>query len=108
MGDVHGATAAEEQAWSEFLTSADAWQKVGVPSETEMKSALAELVRANNWFAVKATTDARRGATSGTMHNPIHDLAAVYHMYSTWTPGQKVPDTMDESGLWRTSGAKKP
>jgi hypothetical protein len=92
---------ADEQRWDEFVKRHELSTLTGTPPETEIQAEATELYRAGNRFALKMVVEANRHGGSGTLGNPIHDLARIYFMYSADSPGQNVPASMDESGLWR-------
>ncbi len=91
----------DDRVWNEFVERFEASRITGEPSEEELQAEATVLYRAGNRLAIKAAADANRAGGSGTMGNPVHELARIYYMYSTDLPGQRVPSSMDESGLWR-------
>ena len=91
----------DEQRWNEFVSRFAESQHSGVPTEGEIRAEAEALYRSGNRLAVKAAADANRSGGSGTMGNPVHGLARIYFMRSAESPGQSVPASMDESGLWR-------
>lgn len=91
----------DDRVWGEFVARVDAAKLTGEPSDEVLRAEATALYRAGNRLAVKTAADANRAGSSGTMGNPVHEMARVYYMYSADLPGQRVPSSMDESGLWR-------
>jgi len=96
----------DEQRWNEFVSRFAESQRSGMPPEGEIRAEAEALYREGNRLAVKAAADANRSGGSGTMGNPVHDLARVYFMRGAESPGQNVPVSMDESGLWQPGKQK--